>query len=254
MADLPLGLRPSVVGGGQLEFDGRLIRLSLPPTPSGYADAQVDDYHRLPRRRFSRRPPLRLSLEARASHPTPAGTLGFGFWNDPFGFGLGGGGVRRLPATPRAVWFFYGSPPNQLAFARDAGGQGWLAASLEAPSLPAAFLLPLAAGALALSRLPLGGRLVTRAIQRAMKAAEARLAPQLDEWHRYELEWGVSEAQFRVDGQLVLRTAPPRPPLGFVAWIDNQFAALSPKRGIRFGVLPTAEPQWLEIRGLSMEA
>jgi hypothetical protein len=253
MSDLPFGLRPSLVGSGLFEVEGARIRLTLPATPAGYADAQLDDYQGLPRQAFPRRPPLRLSLEARASHPTPAGTLGFGFWNDPFAFGLGGG-VRRLPAAPRALWFFYGSPPNQLAFAREAAGQGWLAASLEGPSLPDALLLPLAVGAFALSRLPLGGRLAAGAIQRVVKAAEVSLAQQLDAWHRYELDWGATEAQFWVDEQLVLRTAPPRPPLGFVAWIDNQFAALSPERGIRFGVLPTAEPQWLDIRGLSIGA
>jgi hypothetical protein len=252
--NLPLGLRPFLIGGGRLESAETGFRLTLPPTPSGYADAQVDDYQGLPRHRFPWRPPLRLSLEARASHSAPLGTLGFGFWNDPFAFGLGGA-ARRLPAAPRALWFFYGSPPNQLAFSQGATGQGWLAASLDSPSLPAALLLPLAAGAFALSRLPLGGRLAVGAIRRATTAREAPLSAGLDRWHRYALEWGETEARFSVDGAPVLRVhTPPKAPLGFVAWIDNQFAALSPEQGIQFGVLPTAETQWLELREFSIGA
>src|SRR3990172_10403085 len=163
MPELPLGLRPYLVGGGRLESGETGLRLTLPPTPSGYADAQVDDYQGLPRHRFRWRPPLHRSLEARASHSAPLGTLGFGFWNDPFAFGLGGA-ARRLPAAPRALWFFYGSPPNQLAFSHGATGQGWLAASLDSPSLPAAVLLPLAAGAFAFRRLPVGAPPALRAI------------------------------------------------------------------------------------------
>ena len=252
MPELPLGLHTHLVGGGGLETGEAGLRLTLPPTPSGYADAQVDDYQGLPRHRFPWRPPLHLSLEARASHSAPLGTLGFGFWNDPFAFGLGATG-RRLPAAPRALWFFYGSPPNQLAFSQGAAGQGWLAASLDSPALPAGLLLPLAAGALALSRLPLAGRLAVDAIRRAATAQEAQLSAGLDRWHRYALDWGETEALFSVDGEPALRVhTPPRAPLGFVAWIDNQYAALSTERGIRFGVLPTAEDQWLELRELSI--
>jgi hypothetical protein len=37
-----------------------------------------------------------------------------------------------------------------------------------------------------------------------------------------------------------------------VAWIDNQYAVASPDGGFRFGVLPLAEEQWLEIRDLEV--
>src|SRR3990172_5905181 len=108
MPELPLGLRPYLVGGGRLESGETGFRLTLPPTPSGYADAQVDDYQGLPRHRFPWRPPLRLSLEARASHSAPLGTLGFGFWNDPFAPppGVGGGAPRAPAPPPRPPVFF----------------------------------------------------------------------------------------------------------------------------------------------------
>jgi hypothetical protein len=256
VAVLPVGLRPFLIGGGGLQGQAGGFRLVLPPTPKGYADAQVDDYRGLPRSRFPWRPPLRLGLEARASHAAPLGTLGFGFWNDPFAASLGlGGGTRRLPAPPRALWFFYGSPPNQLAFRPGAAGQGWLAAALDSAALPGGLLLPLAGGAFVLSRLPGIRRPVVRAIRGAVRAWESGLAARLDEWVRYGLEWESAEARFLVDGKQVLRVpAPPAGPLGLVIWIDNQFAALSLERGIRFGTLPTGEPQWLEIRRLSIES
>jgi len=99
----------------------------------------------------------------------------------------------------------------------------------------------------------LAGRLAVDAIRRAATAQEAQLSAGLDRWHRYALDWGETEALFSVDGEPALQVhTPPRAPLGFVAWIDNQYAALSPERGIRFGVLPTAEDQWLELRELSI--
>ena len=83
---------------------------------SSYRDAQLDDYSQLPRHRFPHRS-LSLSLRAKTSSISPAGTWGFGLWNDPFGLSLGfGGSPFRLPALPNAVWFFYASPQNYLSF------------------------------------------------------------------------------------------------------------------------------------------
>jgi hypothetical protein len=44
----------------------------------------------------------------------------------------------------------------------------------------------------------------------------------------------------------------PRPPLGLVIWIDNQYAAWHPDGKIGFGVLENTEPAWLEIEDLLM--
>jgi hypothetical protein len=50
-----------------------------------------------------------------------------------------------------------------------------------------------------------------------------------------------------VDDALVLETSvSPRPPLGLVIWIDNQFAAFTPEGKVGFGVLKN-EAAWLEI-------
>src|SRR5262245_10750983 len=120
-------LQPFLAGGGELQQSADVLRLAVPPTqPKRYVDAQIDDYHGLRRRsRFPWSPPLLLSVRARTSHPAAAtlqppstgempssllGTAGFGFWNDPFT--LTGGGVL---APPSALWFFYASPPSDMA-------------------------------------------------------------------------------------------------------------------------------------------
>ncbi|HEV2238013.1 MAG TPA: hypothetical protein VGR57_15235, partial [Ktedonobacterales bacterium] len=54
-------------------------------------------------------------------------------------------------------------------------------------------------------------------------------------------------ARFAVAGREVLVAPhPPAGPLGFVAWVDNQYAIATPDGTLRFGTLDTG-PQWLEI-------
>jgi hypothetical protein len=56
-----------------------------------------------------------------------------------------------------------------------------------------------------------------------------------------------------VDSQEVLRAlTPPRGPLGFVTWIDNQYAIATPRGRLRFGALATNE-QWLELASFSIQ-
>jgi hypothetical protein len=250
-------VRPLLIGGGNLDYpQAGLLRLTIPPVTRGYADAQIDDHRHLPRRRFPWYPPLRLSLRARASRPAPLGTLGFGFWNDPFSLSLGqAGAARRLPASPHALWFFHGSPPHDLAFSDHLPGYGWKAMSLRSPKIPGPILAIPAAAAVLLSQIPGVRRPILRTALRSVRAAEAVLAVALNEWHTYSLEWFPCEAAFRVDGEMVLSAPnPPPPPLGFVAWIDNQYAVASPLKGFRFGALPTPHPQWLEIADLEIQA
>jgi hypothetical protein len=244
------------IGGGRVEWAGRAdARLTLPAIGRGYGDAQIDDTRRLPRGSFPWRPPLRLRLRARASHAEPPGTLGFGFWNDPFAVSLGqGGAARRLPAPPRAVWFFYASPPAELGFTPGVPGHGWKAMSLRAPAVPALLLAPAAAAALLLTRLPPLRSPVMRLALGSVAAAEALLAARLAEWHAYGIDWSPGRVRFSVDDRVVLESpSPPPGPLGFVAWIDNQYAVASPESGLRFGTLPTSDDQWLEIAGLEIE-
>jgi hypothetical protein len=126
--------------------------------------------------------------------------------------------------------------------------------SLQSPKIPGPILAIPAAAAVLLSQIPGVRRPILRTALRSVRVAEAVLAVALDGWHTYSLEWFPCEAAFRVDGELVLSAPdPPPPPLGFVAWIDNQYAVASPLKGLRFGVLPTSHPQWLEIADLEIK-
>lgn len=233
-----------------------LIQLELPVVERGYADAQVDDYQTLRRTEFAWRPPLHLSLWVRASPARPTGTLGFGFWNDPFSFSLGqGGAARRLPASPQALWFFYGSPPNDLRFTSDVPSHGWKASSLRSPPVPSLLLAPAAGVAAALAQIGPLRRPVMRMALGMVTASEAVVEAPLEIWQRYALSWTEGEARFFVaDKEILVAPAPPSGPLGFVAWIDNQYAIASTEGGFKFGVLPTSVPQRLQIRELRIEA
>lgn len=246
------------IGGGRVAGEAARgpLRLSLPAGPGrAYADAQLDDYHGRPplrraagRGRFADRPPTRLSLRARASHPAPAGTLGFGFWNDPFTLT---GGVL---AAPRAVWFFYASPPSDMALVEGVPGWGWKAATLDAGRYPGLVLAPAALAAALLTRVPGLGAPVLAAARRLVRAHEAALTDvALTDWHTYEIDWRSEAAVFRVDGVERLRAAaPPAGPLGCVIWIDNQYAIASRAGRLAFGLCATREAQWLEVDTLQL--
>jgi hypothetical protein len=58
-----------------------------------------------------------------------------------------------------------------------------------------------------------------------------------------------------VDGAEVLRAPnPPRGPLGFVAWVDNQYAIATPEGRFGFGVVQTPEPQWMDLAAVTLAA
>jgi len=200
--------------------------LQLPPASKGYALAQIDDYRSCPRGRLPWRPPVRMRLRARTSILNPRGTLGFGFWNDPFALNLGqAGAARRIPAPPQAVWFFYGSPPHDLRLVPGLPGHGWKAAALRMCSIPWILLMPAMLIGFPLSRLPILRRFVVGAGQRLILAKEEPLDLHLGAWHSYTIEWRPGRSEFFVDG-----------------------------RRVRFGVLPLEAPQSLEIEGLAIQS
>lgn len=243
------------IGGGEVETTSRAVaRMMIPGLSRGYADAQLDDYRDKSRKHFPWYPPLQLKLRARASASNPSGTLGFGFWNDPFTLSLGqGGAARRLPAAPQTVWFFYGSPPNHFTFSPDAAGHGFKAMAIRAPAIPSLLLTPLAAAGVLLAQIPGVRKPVLKTALQTLKSAEAELDVTLDEWHQYALVWDVNLVRFEIDDRLVLQEQIRVPgPLGFVTWIDNQYAIASPEMGFRFGTIPTDRPQWLEISNLEI--
>jgi hypothetical protein len=247
-------------------------RLSI---PSGFSDsyrlAQLDDYTKTPRRQFPHRSHLSLTLSARASSDSIAGTWGFGLWNDPFGLSLGFGVTPfRLPALPNAVWFFGASKENYLSF----GGldtasptrppvNGFLAQTFRAPKFHP--LLILAGLAFPFSR-KTTRRLLGKVIgEDGINLGEGdpsgsvesphpswRVAP--TDWHRYRLDWSLKRVSFEVDEVQVFESAvTPNPPLGLVIWIDNQYAAFTPQGKIAMGLLHNDEA-WLEIKDLELSS
>jgi hypothetical protein len=257
MQDYPFALNPFLLGGGKISSSQEdVLRLSLPSNSKVYCDSQLDDYHPLPRSAFKWSPPVNLNILARTSHSAPSGTLGFGFWNDPFTISLGqGGAARRLPAPPQTLWFFYGSQENDLPLVPGIPGNGWKSASLRSPKIPPLLLAPLAAAAIGLSSIPLLRSWIIQSAINRVDADEVILDLSLNDWHLYAIEWTNETATFRVDDVVIHETSIlPSGPLGFVLWIDNQFAIANPTKGFRFGTNRTHDDEWMEVRILQLSS
>lgn len=216
-----------------------------------YRLAQLDDYTALPRRRFSWRPPRVLSLEARVSADSLPGTWGFGWWNDPFGLSFGfGGRPFRLPCLPNAAWFFHASPENYLSFQDGQPAQGFMAQVFRSPRVPSLLLAPAALG-LPFLAMRSASRSARRLAGRLVQEDAAAIRVDVTQWHKFSLEWSPNRVIFEVDETRVLETPiAPRPPLGVVIWIDNQFAAWRPDGVMAYGVLGNPAC-WLEVRNLT---
>lgn len=248
------------LGPATLQIVDEKLRLSLPVVQRGqYADAQIDDYDALPRSAFPWRPPLSLEVRARSSHPAATagssaetdgmlcGTAGFGFWNYPFSVR---GDILMLP---EAVWFFYASPPSNMALVPGLPGWGWKAQVVHSMRAETALATAPMALSAAWARLTGDERRAARWMQHLSGAQEALLDVDMAGWHTYRLEWRAGDALFRVDDTLILRVAhPPTRPLGFVAWIDNQYAVATPRGTLRFGTVAT-EAEWLELDYVRIE-
>lgn len=249
-----LSLTPFMVGTGAVEHDEGSGMLRLPTTSDlAYSDAQLHDYAGIPRREYPWRPPLHFTIEARFSSHLQ-GTAGFGFWNNPVS-------SRGLPALPRALWFFWASPPSAIELAQDVPGHGWKAATIDAGRASALAWAPFAPLVLLLCRHYGVRRRLWPWVQRALLIEERllggrpteTLTSHIDrtEWHRYEIYWFGDRVIFGVDGHKVLTTQrAPRAPLGLVLWLDNQWARVTPAGSFGAGLLHSTHPQWLEYRNM----
>ncbi|MGC8874100.1 MAG: hypothetical protein ACP5SI_06585 [Chloroflexia bacterium] len=233
------------VGHGHLEPGEASLRLVLVPSPAErLSDAQIHDYPG-GRRSFRWSPPLELRVRARFSHPAGEflGTAGFGFWNHPFTH------FDEVVAPPNNVWFFYASPPSAMELVPGIPGWGWKAAVLDGGRLPGVAM----AMAGLLLRLPVLAPVLARQARRYVRAAEELLPGDLTVWHDYRLRWQADGCTFWMDGNKVLSTPyAPRSPLGFVAWVDNQYAVARPDGRFAFGRLAIPRRQWLELESVEI--
>jgi hypothetical protein len=249
---------PSVnqtAGSEVIRINPHSWRLEIPAGPKGiYRLAQLDDYSHQSRSHFPWKTPVTLELSARASDNLIPGTWGFGLWNDPFSFSFGfGGGTRRLPALPNAIWFFFAAPRNHLSLRDDLPAEGNLAAIFHSPNLPSILLIP-GMIFLPLLYIPPVARLFRRLAGSVIRQETVRFNTDLTQWHDYKLVWEASRVCFSMDNSPQLESClSPSAALGFVLWIDNQFLAWSSNGRFDYGSLETACPAWIEIKDFHLE-
>lgn len=236
------------VGHANIETEKGIARFIVEGTEEGQlSDAEIDDHRTVPRYKLPWTPPLRMSVRARMSHRAGEmlGTAGFGFWNDPFDW------IGNVQVPPNAIWFFYASPQSDMAFAPNVRGHGWKVASLNAGR---ADPFTMAVGNFVF-RLPGMSKIVFRAAQARTNAHEKTLDDvALTDWHDYRIDLMSNEARFFVDGVEIFRAPnPPRVPLGFVAWVDNNFAVMGTGREFAFGRMAIAHKQWMELAHVGIE-
>jgi hypothetical protein len=241
--------RQETGGGALLAHPEGLLLCRNGALADTYCNAQIDDYQGLPRRRLPWRPPLRLDVMARFSHPCGvlAGTAGFGFWNNPFFTG------RSLPSLPRAAWFFYASPPSDMRLDTLAPGWGWKAATIDAWRPGFLALAPTAPLALPLLRYAPLRRALWPIGQVALGVREMPLTASMTDWQRYSLIWRRQGVRFLINDQLVLDSPfSPAGPLGLVIWLDNQYAIVTMEGRFGGGLVAAPGEQWLQIAEVAL--
>lgn len=216
-----------------------------------YSDAQIADY-KIDSRNFTMKPPLRLTVRAYSTVPADQlqGTAGFGFWNHPFMPG------QRGVRLPQALWFFFASEQSNLALAHGLPGNGWKAATFNARRWQFLSLLPTAPIAIPLMNIRSLYDTLWPVGQRALGVSESRLPlDMLDNIHTYTLEWLPDKALFKVDDVpfLVVEEGLPVDPLGFIVWLDNQYAVVTPQGQFRFGYVEIPQVQALVISEIKIE-
>jgi hypothetical protein len=230
------------------------FQLKLPALRNNkYALAQMDDYMGLSRRKFPHQPPIKLTLEAKVTATEHLGTWGFGFWNDPFSFGINREKLSvGLPVLPNAAWFFYASNQNHLSLRDDQVGSGFHVRTYHSPRFPSILSL-LGLPVLPWMFWPVTARLIRRIARKLIKEDSQAVVVNVAEWHLYGLEWGHQAVTIMIDGEHIFSTQiVPHGKLGLVIWIDNQYFRFDPNGKIGYGFLRTQAENCLWVRNLKI--
>lgn len=236
-------------GSGRVFVADNALQLVKPShNKHTYHNAQITDYD--PSRQFKFRPPLRLTITAEATTSNLKGTAGVGFWNHPFS------PTDSKVSLPQALWFFFSSSESNMALAKNVQGYGWKASTFNAKQLAFYSLLPTAPLAIPLMNIPPVYDALWSIGQKAIGVNETLLDSQLlTEKHTYQIDWLPDKAIFSVDGEIVLHTREgiPNKALGFVAWLDNQYAIVTPQGRFGFGFVEASEEQRLILHEVKIE-
>ncbi len=217
--------------------------LTIDSDGSGYVNAQLDDYHLLPRDAYPWRAPQRMTLQARISGDCH-GTYGFGLWNAPYS-----PLASRWPALPATAWFF-GSGNGDLRWGIESAATGFKAATLAVRRLHALLLVPFAPLLMVLMRISYVYHKIWPVLMHLLGVSE-RMLPQDEAWHHYEIEWGIDFIIWRIDGVVAHRAScSPRGPLGLCIWVDNQWLVAGPLRWFGWGLVRSATT--LEVKDFAM--
>jgi hypothetical protein len=143
-----------------------------------------------------------------------------------------------------------------MAFAYGVPGCGWKCETMDATRPAALLLAPFALPAALLMRNRRLYATLWPPIQRRLNIGQHALdLALLAERHTYALEWRRDAASFAVDGRTVYETPfAPRGPMGFVAWIDNRYAVVTPQGGFGFGVVPIPAERSLVLESIRIES
>jgi len=223
-------------------------------TRSHYTDAQVDDYTLVPTSEYIWRPNTRLSIYARFSidqyrnnddEAYLKGTAGFGFWNRPFSM------QGKWFRAPKSIWFFHSAPPSKMHLDPSVSPWGFKTQVVNTT------LRSVLINAMPLFCFGLIGRIRSNKqagyyLKKLSGADEHVIDLDITKWHRYEIVWAKKSVVFSIDGQVVYSTqASVKAKLGFVAWVDNEYAVVGPDLRLSFGHTDTLA-QWLEVKEITL--
>lgn len=244
-------------GGGAIKMYKSVVRLGFDKAKSNhYSDAQLDDYTMLSRQNYRWKAPLKMTARARFVFSDKKenesgdfqGTAGFGFWNNPFTVD---GGVHALPES---IWFFYASSNSKMVLSRKGKGNGWKTQVIHSMKWGNLINFIPTAIAVLLARLTNITNCALYWIEKFTGVEESILRQDMGSWHTYKIEWEKKNAKFYIDGVKVMITKrPPSQPLGFVAWVDNQYSVITPGGLVKFGTTDS-KGLVLEIDSVDIES